>query len=290
VYTVPGVAMISPRDAARLGGEVVNKIDVPKKGPEGFKDDKLIRCGGAIGKGGKDWFTVSQTLSDVVDINKFSSVFAGKKICHLKGFTSGMGEYYDQDIMQQLSEYNVVVIDGDDPPTKDGHQGSFTRFVVKFLEQDAANEVASFKIDSKVPSHQKAYAELYQRFPNRIRVIPIALASCSKQYGVTAEIDAVKLRAPNMPSFALEFTALGRIAQKVTGTHAVISLGGGGIAKEEALLGLKDGTVQWTVYALSRGRNEEHPTLCDFAMEDDCPKNVRFVQGKDPNERKAFKQ
>ena len=58
---------------------------------------------------------------------------------------------------------------------------------------------------------------------------------------------------------------LGRTALKITQSRRVVAMGGGGIAASEASAGFGDG-VQWTVYALSRGKKEEFPSLCDFAQ------------------------
>ena len=68
-----------------------------------------------------------------------------------------------------------------------------------------------------------------------------------------------------LPGWARDYYALGRIAIKVSGATVVVSLGGGGIAAREAEAGLKEGAA-WTVFAVGRGQQESHPSLCDFAV------------------------
>ena len=64
-----------------------------------------------------------------------------------------------------------------------------------------------------------------------------------------------------------------------------MALGGGGIAGNEAEASFADG-VQWTVFALSRGKKEAFPSLLDFAAAHEGP--VTLVRGKDPTEAQAF--
>jgi len=80
---------------------------------------------------------------------------------------------------------------------------------------------------------------------------------------------------------------LNRIASKCTKAKQVIALGGGGVAANEAEAGFADG-VKWTVYALSRGKKEEYPALCDFAHKNKSNKMMTFVTGKDTAESDAF--
>jgi len=66
----------------------------------------------------------------------------------------------------------------------------------------------------------------------------------------------------------------------------MFSLGGGGIWKHEAMASANSG-VAWTIYALSGGRNEAHPTLADWAVENPSSA-VKLRQTLDPDEALAF--
>lgn len=82
----------------------------------------------------------------------------------------------------------------------------------------------------------------------------------------------------------MKFFLLGRLATKISQTTRVVSLGGGGIVGCEMQCGLRD-QARWTVYALSRGRQEANPTLLDLAAQQ---AEVELVRHLDPDEAMAF--
>ena len=99
-------------------------------------------------------------------------------------------------------------------------------------------------------------------------------------------ITGERSRLSDMPQWALEYYALGRVAIKATGSMFVLCLGGGDIAQKEAEANILDGG-SWVVFALSRGKKETIPSVMDWAQKNRSP-NVRLVCGKDPNERDGF--
>jgi len=106
------------------------------------------------------------------------------------------------------------------------------------------------------------------------------------EHGITDELNDTE----GMPDWAQEYFLLGRLACKVTGSKQVLSLGGGGIAAHEAKASAKSG-VSWTIYALSRGREETFPTLADWAAENvENPGigGLKLKRNLDPNEAMAF--
>lgn len=126
-------------------------------------------------------------------------------------------------------------------------------------------------------------------YPQQVIVVPIDYPVIPPSaYNISGEIQEY---VAELPAWAQEYFALGRIAIKTTKSKQVVALGGGGIAAKEATAGFQDG-VKWTVYALSRGRVEEFPTMCDFAREQvgKGNGNIELITGKDPEEGKAFCQ
>jgi len=101
-------------------------------------------------------------------------------------------------------------------------------------------------------------------------------------YGITEEQQDVQ----GLPDWAQEYFLMGRLACKATGSKQVFSLGGGGIAAHEAEASTSSGAV-WTIYALSRGRKEAHPTLADWAAENPSS-GVKLRRNLDPDEATAF--
>merc|ERR1712190_318993 len=102
-----------------------------------------------------------------------------------------------------------------------------------------------------------------EKYSLRIVVAPIDFPEDAAANGVEAEMHEM---CGDMPSWAQEYYALGRCAIKATGSKQVVALGGGGIAGNEAQAHFPEGG-EWTIYALSRGKKEEYPALCDFAHE-----------------------
>jgi len=102
------------------------------------------------------------------------------------------------------------------------------------------------------------------------------------EHGIAGELKD----AEGLPEWAQEYFLVGRLANKVTGSKQVFSLGGGGISAHEAKASADSG-VDWIVYALSRGREEAHPTLADWAAENPSS-SVKLRRDLDPNEDMAF--
>merc|ERR1719346_613273 len=90
----------------------------------------------------------------------------------------------------------------------------------------------------------------------------------------------------DFPAWAQEYFLMGRLACNATRSKKVFGLGGGGISAHEARASANAG-VAWTIYALSRGRNEAHPTLAGWAAEN--PRSCeRLQRNLDPEEAFAF--
>merc|ERR1711924_309423 len=144
--------------------------------------------------------------------------------------------------------------------------------------------MGAFKINYEVDFMKEDWTSVVKEFPGRLFVVPCELIppdwKDAARYGVTEEMKTVT----DLPDWAQEYFLLGRLAIKVTGSKRVIALGGGGISANEASVGMRDG-VEWTVYAVSRGREEKFPTLLNWAAE---TPGVNLVSGKDPNEMGGF--
>merc|ERR1712194_718023 len=84
-------------------------------------------------------------------------------------------------------------------------------------------------------------------------------------------------RIAALPAKAQDFYNLGRVAMKTTCSKMVLAIGGGGIAAQEADASLLEG-VQWVIFALSRGRKEENPSILDGAIQNDSSQVQLFGQ------------
>jgi len=264
-------------DAAVKPG--ANKVAVTK-GSNGFKDDKLLRKNGAVTDDKDDWFSVAKKHGKSINQTDFAKEFASvaaADIVHLKGYT-GISTAYDSKIMQVLKGTAMLVWDGDDPKD-DG----FTKFVDMYLKNTSGFAVA-FKKRYEVPKFNSRWYKTMAAYPGRVTVVAIDYPDDNAAYGVDKELIDF---CGEYPGWAQEYFALGRIAMHITKSKRVISAGGGGIAGAEAMAGFGAG-VQWTVYALSRGRKEEFPTLCDFARAQKGKGPIELVEGDDANEALAF--
>ena len=73
----------------------------------------------------------------------------------------------------------------------------------------------------------------------------------------------------SLPDWAKGFFVLGRAAILATGSKNVVCMGGGGITGWEAEVSMEQGNHQgifWMVFAISRGKPEEFPSVVDWAI------------------------
>lgn len=199
-------------------------------------------------------------------------------IAHIKGFGNGMSNCYNEDAIQQLQEYAIIAWDGD-PPTGDG----FTALVPKFLMLARDKKALAFKIEDGV----QKLRDKWSPYLGNCGTASLTIVSVSLRdfWRVKHEQHLVA----SLPTDAQNFYFLGRLAIGATQARQVISLGGGGIAGLEAEASLRE-NVRWTVYALSRGRKEEHPSLMDWAGRTKSPLLTFVCDGRDPTYANAFAQ
>jgi len=178
------------------------------------------------------------------------------------------------------SRCKMIVWDGD---ALDGT--GFTNMVPKFLENDPQSKALAFKLDYAVDDFKESWEKVIEKYPNRIRVVAVDLKPPNWRDAADSGI-LEELKALQVPEWAQEYFLLGRVACNATCSKKVFSLGGGGISKHEAMASANSG-VAWTIYALSRGRNEAHPTLADWAIEN-ASSAVKLRRNLDPGEALAF--
>jgi len=207
-------------------------------------------------------------------------------IVHVKGFGNGLSEAADDKVLTELVRCNckVLVWDGDLLENT-----GFTKMVPRFLDGRNTNPkpwALAFVLDYEVDDFRESWAEVIEQYPGRIVVVAVDMKTPTwhdaANQGITDELKDTQ----GLPDWAHEYFLVGRLACKTTGSKQVFSLGGGGIAAHEAKAGAKDGVV-WTIYALSRGREEQYPTLADWAAEN--PSSCVYLRRNlDPNEAQAF--
>jgi len=204
-------------------------------------------------------------------------------IVHIKGFGSGLNPNIDEAVLKDISRSKgeMIVWDGDGL-----EETGFTNMVPKFLENNPQSKALAFVLDYEVDDFKESWEKVIEQFPDRIRVVAVDLKSPTwrdaADQGITEELKSLE----NFPEWAQEYFLMGRLACKITGSQKVFSLGGGGISAHEAKASGSAG-VKWTVYALSRGRDEAYPTLADWAPENQGP-DVKLRRNLDPDEAKAF--
>jgi len=165
--------------------------------------------------------------------------------------------------MRQGSElpWKMIVWDGD-PFEETG----FTKMVPKCLERNSQLKALAVVLDYEVDVFRESWEKVIDHYPGCIRVVAVDLKPPvwrdAADYGITDELHDVQ----GLPDWAQEYFLMARLACKATGSKQVFSLGGGGISAHEATASTTDGAV-WTIYALSRGREEAHPALADWAAE-----------------------
>lgn len=213
------------------------------------------------------------------DFAKWRERIPSSKIAHIKGFGSGIGKFYNDEVLALLKECELLVWDGD------GYkEDSFTQIVPLFLASHPDARAVAFKLNYETDILKDKWASVVKKFPGRIFVVPVELIPPANKDAVRFGIDEEVKKVPDLPDWAQEYFILGRVASKATGSKTVISLGGGGIAANEASVGIDDGQ-QWHIFALSRGKKEQFPSLLNFAA---AEPRAKLIKGKDPNESDGF--
>jgi len=204
-------------------------------------------------------------------------------IMHIKGFGSGLNGNAHEAVLRDLSRSRckMIVWDGDALEAT-----GFTNMVPKFLENDPQSKALAFVLDYEIDDFKESWEPVIEKYPNRIRVVAVDLKPTdwrdAADNGIMEELTALQ----DFPEWAQEYFLMGRLACNATRSKKVFSLGGGGISAHEARASANTG-VAWTIYALSRGRNEAHPTLADWAAENPCS-GVKLRRDLDPDEALAF--
>jgi len=206
-----------------------------------------------------------------------------QSIMHIKGFGSGLNGKAGKAVFKDISRSRCKMImwDGD---ALDGT--GFTNMVPKFLENDPQSKALVIKLDYKIDDFKESWEQVIEKYPNRIRVVVVDLKPPNwrdaADSGILEELKALQ----DLPEWAQEYFLLRRVACNATCSKKVCSLGVGGISKHEAMASANSGVV-WTIYVLSRGRNEAHPTLADWAVENPSSA-VKLRRHLDPGEALAF--
>ena len=201
----------------------------------------------------------------------------------IKGYGSGLPRASERVVLSDLlaTKCTMLVWDGD--PFEDT---GFTKMIPQFLQTNHVSKALAFVLDYEVDDFMESWADTIEQFPHRIRVVAVDMKPPfwgeAANYGITEELKDTE----GMPEWAQEYFLLGRLACKLTSSKQVLSLGGGGISAHEAKVSAKSG-VSWTIYALSRGRQEQFPTLADWAAENPSP-GIKLKRNLDPNEAMAF--
>eukprot|EP00929_Paragymnodinium_shiwhaense_P014150 TRINITY_DN122024_c0_g1_i1.p1 TRINITY_DN122024_c0_g1~~TRINITY_DN122024_c0_g1_i1.p1 ORF type:complete len:385 (-),score=62.74 TRINITY_DN122024_c0_g1_i1:154-1308(-) len=228
------------------------------------------------------------TVIEVLDLDGFLSRLghlsaAERNIVHLKGFSSGMGTFYNPDVLSLLRDHSIIAFDGDayDPT-------GYTGIVPQFLAGDSKRTAVAFRKKGAESSFLSKWKDVALKYPGRLQVVTVDLKRDVERFGLGNELATY---APGLPVWAQDMYLLGRVAIKATAAGKVVSLGGAGAGIGEARAGVAEG-VSWTVFALSRGKQEEFQTMMDWAMtfqnSHNATKLVRLVRGKDPEEKFAF--
>eukprot|EP00929_Paragymnodinium_shiwhaense_P084506 TRINITY_DN45186_c0_g1_i1.p1 TRINITY_DN45186_c0_g1~~TRINITY_DN45186_c0_g1_i1.p1 ORF type:complete len:887 (-),score=296.09 TRINITY_DN45186_c0_g1_i1:74-2734(-) len=205
---------------------------------------------------------------------------SGSDVVHLKGFDYGLGEVCDEEILEFLLEhFSVVVWDGDDYD-----DSSFTRFIPKFLSAKATAKAIACKFDYMVDSFRESWAPFLNEFGDRMAVVPVNLRRPGFEDAVAAGVIGDLDRVQDLPVWAEEYFLLSRLLQKVSRVTHVVAIGGDSLVAKEAAVSVESG-VGWTVYALSRGRQERLPSLMDWALSEPT---ARLIRGRDPHELLSF--
>ena len=213
--------------------------------------------------------------SMVATLSDFQLWFAnaGLTVAHIKGFGKGIGSYYDEEAIKELGSYDAIAFDGD-PYEEDG----FTALIPKFLALAGRRIVIAFKTWEDIVEMQSSYTNL--KVLHRMIIVRVNIEKAMET--ITGENSSLG----DMPQWAQQYYALGRVAIKATGSMFVLCLGGGSIAQNEAEANIKAGG-SWVVFALSRGEKERFPSVMDWAQKNHGH-NVQFVRGKDPHEQDGF--
>lgn len=198
-------------------------------------------------------------------------------IVHVKGFDGGVGEYHDADALAILGAYSILAWDGDPP-----EDSSFTALISAFLRHRPERKAIAFAQSDEVQDVQESWHRQSAEFKGRIIIVVVDIDKEGASFGIRDE----RSRLEAFPKQAQDRYLLGRIGLKATRSKEVVALGGEGILGWEASAQLEEG-VRWTVFALSRGHQEEVPTIMNWAAKSSHPL-LAFIQGKDPNCQQAF--
>jgi len=206
-----------------------------------------------------------------------------ENIMLIKGFGSGLNVACDKVMLRDILAMTCTMLVWDGDPLDNT---GFTKMVPQFLQTNPVSKALAFVLDYEVDDFMESWADTIEQFPHRIRVVAVDMKPPfwgeAANYGITEELKDTE----GMPQWAQEYFLLGRLACKLTGSKQVLSLGGGGISAHEAKVSAKSG-VSWTIYALSRGRQEQFPMLADWAAENPSP-GIKLKRNLDPNEAMAF--
>jgi len=201
----------------------------------------------------------------------------------IKGFGSGLDGASDEAVLADISATKCKMLVWDGDPLDDT---GFTKMIPLFLQRDPASKALAFVLDYELDDFMESWADTIEQFPHRIRAVAVNMKPPfwreAADHGITHELKDTT----GMPEWAQEYFLLGRLACKVIGSKRVFSLGGGGISAHEAKASAKSG-VSWNIYALSRGRDEQYPTLADWAVENPGT-GIKLIRNLDPNEAMAF--
>ena len=205
------------------------------------------------------------------------------RVVHVKGFNGGLGDYYWEHALAMLDDFDTIAWDGD------GYrETSFTELVVRFLRKDGRRRAVAFKLGTEAQevSAEWAHVDVVDVWP-RIEVVAVDLQADYEHYSAE-RARAERARVPNtFEPWMKDYVVLGRAAILATGSKRVVCLGGGGITKWEAEFSKGQG-IFWTVFAISRGKKEEKPSVVDWAIENlKSFDQLELVVGSDPEWDKA---
>jgi len=206
-----------------------------------------------------------------------------ESIVHVKGFANGLNGDIDEAILGEIVHSNCEMMAWDGDLLE---ETGFTKMVPKFLDNNSAAKALAFVLDYELDDFWESWEQVIERYPNRIRVVVVDMKPPAWRDAADRGIMEELKDMDGLPEWAQEYFLVGRLACKATGSKRVFSLGGGGIAAHEAKASANSG-MEWTIFALSRGRDEAYPTLADWAAEN--PRSgVQLRRNLDPNEAMAF--
>ncbi|CAE7310237.1 MGAT4C, partial [Symbiodinium pilosum] len=172
------------------------------------------------------------------------------------------------------SQCSLLVWDGDDY-----EETSFTRLIPQYLRSRDNGRVVAFRIGDSLESFSQSWREVASAHPGRMAVVPV------DPENLMDRLRRYEEELKDMPPARQRYVMLGRLAIEASGAKQVVALGGGSISQKEAELSCGE-DIFWTVFALSRGKPEQAPTLMDWAAAN--PKIAKLVGGQDPEQKLGF--